>query len=150
MNVQDSFGASVSGFEGEGRAIQERQRLVSRLELVHNGPLDEIHFTQSITSKPVKMTVVSADRVTQRFGLEDSVGIYDSYEDFVADVIAIERQIVGDVIGAGCQYVQIDAPGYTAYVDGPQQEMMRSRGEDPAENMARGMAADNAIIAGFP
>jgi 5-methyltetrahydropteroyltriglutamate--homocysteine methyltransferase len=28
--------------------------------------------------------------------------------------------------------------------------MMRSRGEDPAENMARGMAADNAIIAGFP
>lgn len=150
INFQDSFGSSVSGFQGEGRTIVDRQPVVSRLRLVHNGPLDEIRFTQSITSLPVKMTIVSADRITQRFGLEDSKAIYSSYEDFVSDVVDIEHQIVGEVIGAGCRYVQIDAPSYTAYVDGPQREMMQGRGEDPDANMERGMAADNAIIAGFP
>lgn len=150
INFQDSFGSSVAGFEGQGRTIVDRQAVVERLRLVHNGPLEEIRFTQTITKLPVKMTVVSADRITQRFALEDSKHIYSSYEDFVRDVVDIEHRIVSEVVDAGCRYIQIDAPSYTAYVDGPQREMMQGRGEDPDANMERGMAADNTIMAGFP
>jgi 5-methyltetrahydropteroyltriglutamate--homocysteine methyltransferase len=52
-------------------------------------------------------------------------------------------------VQAGCRYIQIDAPGYTAYVDKVSLERMRSRGEDPEQNMERSIAADNAVIAGF-
>jgi 5-methyltetrahydropteroyltriglutamate--homocysteine methyltransferase len=51
---------------------------------------------------------------------------------------------------AGCRYVGIDAPGYTAYVDGPSLAAMRARGEDPEANMERSVRADNEVIANFP
>ena len=38
---------------------------------------------------------------------------------FLADVVAIERQIVTSLVDAGCRYVHIDAPGFTAYIDPP-------------------------------
>ena len=65
------------------------------------------------------------------------------------DVVEITRQIVRGLVQAGCRYIQIDAPGYTAYVDKVSLERMRSRGEDPEQNMERSVAADNAVIAGF-
>jgi 5-methyltetrahydropteroyltriglutamate--homocysteine methyltransferase len=68
---------------------------------------------------------------------------------FMADVVAITRQIIAGLVAAGCRYVQIDAPGYTAYVDNVSLDRMRSRGEDPDKNMERSIAADNAVIAGF-
>ena len=40
-------------------------------------------------------------------------------DEFVADVVAIEREMIGELVDAGCRYVHIDAPGYTAYVDEP-------------------------------
>src|SRR5262249_42084927 len=69
---------------------------------------------------------------------------------FVDDVIAIEREMIGALAGAGCRYVQIDAPGYTAYVDPPSLAAMRERGEDPEENFARSLRADARVIEGFP
>ena len=53
-------------------------------------------------------------------------------DEFVDDVVRIEREIVESLIKAGARYIHIDAPGFTAYVDGPSMDQMRSRGEDPA------------------
>src|SRR4029077_18585587 len=47
---------------------------------------------------------------------------------------------------AGCRYVQIDAPSYTAYVDAPSLDEMKARGENPQKNLARSIAADNEIL----
>ena len=67
----------------------------------------------------------------------------------MADVVKVEREIIRGLIDAGCRYVQIDAPGYTAYVDPPSLAAMRDRGEDPKENFTRSLKADNAMLAGF-
>jgi 5-methyltetrahydropteroyltriglutamate--homocysteine methyltransferase len=80
----------------------------------------------------------------------DPRGVYASSEEYAQDVIAAYREIVGGLVAAGCRYVQIDGPEYTAYVDPPSLERMRARGEDPAENLTRAIAVDNAIIADFP
>jgi 5-methyltetrahydropteroyltriglutamate--homocysteine methyltransferase len=146
----DSFAWSVTGFEREGRAMVDRLPVAERLRLVRNQPLDELRFTQSITNTPVKMTVVSPDRIADRFAWERSSAVYPTMDAFLADVVAIERQIVSELVDAGCRYVQIDAPSYTAYVDEPSRALMASRGENPDVNMERSMAADNALIAGFP
>jgi 5-methyltetrahydropteroyltriglutamate--homocysteine methyltransferase len=58
--------------------------------------------------------------------------------------------MIQQLVDAGCRYVHIDAPGYTAYVDEPSLAAMRARGEDPMENFARSLRADAAVIEGFP
>jgi 5-methyltetrahydropteroyltriglutamate--homocysteine methyltransferase len=71
-------------------------------------------------------------------------------DDFVADVVAIERQMIKELVEAGCKYIQIDAPGYTAYVDQISLDRMRSRDEDPERNLERSIDADNALMEAFP
>jgi 5-methyltetrahydropteroyltriglutamate--homocysteine methyltransferase len=61
----------------------------------------------------------------------------------------VEREIITGLVDGGCRYVQIDAPGYTAYVDRPSLDAMRARGEDPKDNFSRSLKADNALLAGF-
>ncbi len=177
-NFQDSFGAAVSGydlpedlkrsyierqreitteafqraeqnFEAAGPAIAHRRPVYERLKLVRNVPLDEYRLAAPLTSRPVKQTIVSADRIAQRFAHEHSTAVYADMDAFMADVIAIERTMIAQLIAAGCRYIQIDAPGYTAYGDPVSLDRMRSRGEDPNENLDRAIRADNAIIAGF-
>jgi 5-methyltetrahydropteroyltriglutamate--homocysteine methyltransferase len=172
-NFQESFSEAVSGFEvpaedksmegvslaplvraeqnftAPGPAIRTRRRVVDRLKLVRNVPLQEYLFSSQIARRPVKVTVLSPDRISQRFDWQQSMAVYPDMDAFLADVVAITRQIIRGLVEAGCRYIQIDAPGYTAYVDKVSLERMRGRGEDPDENMARSIAADNAVIEGF-
>jgi 5-methyltetrahydropteroyltriglutamate--homocysteine methyltransferase len=177
-NFQESFGAAVSGydlpadvkrsyierqneitkeafqraeqaFDAAGPAIAHRTPVRERLKLVRNVPLEEYKFSASVATRPVKETLVSVDRISQRFAHEKSKDVYADMDEFVADVVAIEREMVAQLVAAGCTYIQIDAPGYTAYGDAVSLERMRSRGEDPQENLERAIRADNAVIAGF-
>jgi len=136
-------------FDEAGPAIVTRRGAVERLRLVRNLPLEEFRFARSVAKAPVKVTVLSPDRISQRFKWEASLNVYKGLDDFVEHVVEIERQIIAQLVQAGCQYIQIDAPGYTAYVDKVSLERMRSRGEDPERNLQRSMNADNAVIDGF-
>jgi 5-methyltetrahydropteroyltriglutamate--homocysteine methyltransferase len=173
-NFQESFGESVSGFDvaaqdksmegvtlaplaraeqnfsAPGPAIITRRRVVERLRLKHNVPLREYLFSSQVAARPVKVTVLSPDRISQRFDWQQSKATYPDMDAFLTDVVAITRQIIVELVKAGCRYIQVDAPGYTAYVDKVSLERMRSRGENPDENLERSIAADNAVIAGFP
>jgi hypothetical protein len=146
---RNPFQRAEQNFEAPGAPIVTRRRAVERLKLAKNIPLEEYLFSKSVATKPVRQTVLSADRISQRFDLQNSRDVYQSMDEFLADVVAISRHIVRGLIQAGCRYISIDAPGYTAYVDSVSLERMRSRGEDPDENLARSIAADNAIIDGF-
>ena len=137
-------------FDEAGPAIITRRGAVERLKLMRNLPLEEFRFAQSVTEIPVKMTVLGPDRIAQRFKWEASKDVYRDLDDFVDHVVEIERQMIAELVNAGCKYIQIDAPGYTAYVDKVSLERMRSRGEDPERNLQRSIDADNALIGGFP
>jgi len=137
-------------FEEAGPAIITRRGAVERLKLVRNLPLEEFDFAQSVAKVPAKVTVLGPDRIAQRFKWEASKTIYKGLDDFVDHVVQIERQMIAELVKAGCKYIQIDAPGYTAYVDKVSLDRMRSRGEDPKRNLERSIEADNALIEGFP
>ena len=136
-------------FDEQGPAIITRRPAVERLNLLRNIPLEEFRFAQRVAKKPVKVTLIGPDRVAQRFKWEASKEVYKDLDDFVADVVSIERQMIKELVQAGCPYIQIDAPGYTAYVDQVSLDRMRSRGEDPLRNFQRSIYADNALIEGF-
>ena len=177
LNFQDSFGASVSGFdaakadmkfyearvhgaaplqrwefpvdEKKATAVSQRRPVMAKLALAHNLPLDEYQFVKTVAKKPAKVTLIGPDRIAQRFDHQRSKAIYPTMDDFMADLVKIERAMIQSLVDAGCRYIQIDAPGYTAYVDKPSLDAMRARGEDPMENFARSIKADNAVIDGF-
>jgi len=177
-NFQESFSECVSGFDvprqatrfydespvnetpleraeqdfnAAGPAIITRRKVVEKLQLVRNLPLEEFQYAHALATRPAKPTLIGPDRIAQRFKWEDSLSLYaGGLDDFVEDVVRIERDIISQLVNAGCRYIQIDAPGYTAYVDQVSLERMRSRGEDPDRNLERSINADNALIEGFP
>ncbi len=176
LNFQDSFVESVSGFIPKkqtmqfqesrtlgGEALQRWQPdsaktdpalqywrpIVERLRLVENRPLAEWRFAAKCTKKPVKITLISPDRICENFERQNSSSVYADVDEFLKDVIAIEHRTVAELAEAGCPYVQIDAPSYTAYVDPRSLEKMRAAGRDPIAQMERSMKADNAIISGL-
>ena len=136
--------------KGQDPILLNRKRVTERLRLVRNSLLDDFRFTQSLTDRPAKVTLISADRISQCYDSEASRAVYPSVEEFLRDVVAVQRQMIGGLAQAGCRYVGIDGPGYTAYVDADSLAAMRSRGEDPQANLARSIAADNESIANFP
>jgi 5-methyltetrahydropteroyltriglutamate--homocysteine methyltransferase len=147
---QTPFERAEQNFDEAGPAIVTRRGAVQRLKLVRNLPLEEFRYARSVAKIPAKITVLGPDRIAQRFKWESSLNVYKGLDDFVEHVVQIERQMIADLVAAGCKYIQIDAPGYTAYIDKVSLDRMRSRGEDPERNLQRSIEADNALIEGFP
>jgi len=178
LNFQDSFGLAVNGYEtarenvrthetraaggtplarwdipdlaGPGTPVVHRRPVVKRLELARNPPLEEYRRAAPLAKKPVKVSLIGPDRIMQRYDHAGSKAVYASVEAFLEDVVAIQRRMIGELVAAGCRYVHIDEPGYTAYVDQPSLEAMRKRGEDPMQNFSRSLRANAKLVSGFP
>src|SRR5215207_8505222 len=86
-----------SGPSGPGPAVLHRLPVTRRLELVRNVPLEEYRFAAPLTDRPVMVTLVGPDRVSQRFEWESSGAIYSGLDDFVDHVIEIQRQMVSEL-----------------------------------------------------
>jgi 5-methyltetrahydropteroyltriglutamate--homocysteine methyltransferase len=178
LNFQDSFGESVSGYdagranlkfyehrveggaplqrweipnsgEAKGTAVSQRRPVVEKIRLARNVPLEEYRFVSQAAKNPAKVALIGPDRIAQRFDWQNSKTVYAGMDEFVADVVKVEREMIGGLMQAGCRYVQIDAPGYTAYVDPPSLQAMRERGEDSQANFSRSLKADNQLLEGF-
>ena len=178
LNFQDSFGASVDGFDAQastlkayerrvegsapmqrweipkiqeaGTAVSHRRPAKARLRLARNLPLEEYRSAAMAASRPVKVSLIGPDRISQRFDYQASAQVYQDMDDFLADVVAIERAIVQSLVDAGCRYIHIDAPGFTAYVDPPSLAQMRQRGEDPMQNFSRSLRAEAQVAETLP
>lgn len=136
--------------KGQDPILLNRKRVTAPLKLLRNTLVDDFRFAQSLTERPVKVTLIGPDRIQQCYDSEASKSVYPSTDEFLRDVVKVERQMVTELAEAGCRYVGIDGPGYTAYVDGDSIAAMRARGEEPAAVMARSIDADNQVIANFP
>lgn len=136
--------------KGQDPILLNRKRVTERLKLVHNSLLEHFRFAQSLTDRPVKVTLIGPDRIQQCYDAEASREIYADTTEFLRDVVTVEQRMVEQLAQAGCRYIGIDAPGYTAYVDPDSLAAMRARGEDPGAIMTRSIEADNEIIEKFP
>ena len=141
--------SETPGHKGEDAVLSFKTPVTEKLRLLRSFPLDEYRFAASVAKRPVKIPLMGPDRVCQMCDIDGSKGLYPDSDAFLADVVAIQREMVGQLIDAGCQQVQLDEPSYTGYVDAPTLERLRSRGEDPMKNLDRAIAADNAVIAGY-
>jgi len=130
--------------------LLNRKRVTARLKLLRNSLVDDFRFSQSLTDRPVKITLIGPDRIQQCYDADASRSVYSNTDEFLRDVVSVERQMLGELAQAGCRYVGIDGPGYTAYVDADSIAAMLARGEEPMATMERSMRADNEVIANLP
>ncbi len=132
------------------RGFRQQPPMSGQMELTRNRPLEEYRFTAALSERPVKLTILSADRVWQLSLPRQPRQISPDDDAFLSRVVTVHRQIIGELVDAGCTYIQVDGPGYAAYTDPGWIAHLRGRGLDPITALRRSAAADGAAIGGFP
>jgi 5-methyltetrahydropteroyltriglutamate--homocysteine methyltransferase len=100
---------------------------------------------------PCKITVPSAGYLGSRNylrGVTDRA--YPAVADLLADVAAIIQKELCALVAEGVSYIQLDAPGYAAFVDQQQRAQMRATEIDPERALSEFISADNLSLAGVP
>ena len=159
----NSFYDAVSGVR-TGKAVTFRNdrgedvvlnihEIVDRLRRVDDPASREAAFLVEVAGGfPFKITFPAASIFTHPLTSvagPDGAG-YDALEDFVADAIAIERDLVAQAVAAGARYVQFDFPLYPYLVDPRWIARFEAAGHDLDALLTTALAADAAVLEGIP
>jgi len=111
----------------------------------------EMPFLNAHAGGPFKITLPAPSNfmfASYKPGITDRV--YPTRAALLDDLVAITRDEIQWLAGAGVSYIQFDAPYYSHYLDAHQRERMRSEGVDPDAELEHAIAGDNAALAGMP
>ena len=144
-------GWSITFRDAEGHAAPlKRPVVVGRLQWRRQMSVEEFTWLRGRTTKPVKVTLLSAQQASAYYDPEKSRAAYPTRDAFLADLVDFTRREIAELGRLGCEYVQIDAPQYAALLDETIREGYRQRGSDPDRLLDACIELDNAIIAGHP
>jgi len=134
-----SSGAAPSHIPGIVAGKLRQTRRLTALEtpsLLANAPVD------------VKVTLPSPNQfpfISFKKGVTDKV--YPNHSALLADVVSILKGEVAALAADGVQYIQIDTPRYSYYIDPKWREWLRTEiGVDPEAALDEAIAADNACF----
>jgi 5-methyltetrahydropteroyltriglutamate--homocysteine methyltransferase len=157
----DGFGAwDIDAFlwghwHGDG-AVGERRRdrpanlgVVSRLVRKRHLAVEEFVYLRGRTSRIAKVTFPSPSLFVNFWSPERSQSAYPSLEHFLADVVAILRDEVAELLRLGATYIQIDAPHYALLLAPETRAFYESQGWTLDQWLSRGIELDNAVMSGF-
>ncbi len=127
--------------EGVTRVPSHTWVVTGRLTQRERLAAGEAAYVRSLTSAPVKVTLIAAGFLAERFWKDgESDKFYSSRAEFAAEAAAITKAEVEALIAEGVRYVQLDNPGYGAYLGA-------HAGADRA-GFERMLAADIAAVSG--
>lgn len=144
-------GWSITFRDDEGhQAPLQRPVVVEKLRWKRQMAVEEFTYLRGRTTRPVKVTLVSAQQAAAYYDPDKSAGAYATRDAYLADLVDFTRREIAELIRLGCEYIQIDAPQYAALLDENIREGYRQRGADPDKMLDACIELDNAIIAGHP
>ena len=148
----DKLGGWAIPFHDEqgGELVFKRPVVVDKLRWRRSMCGEEFTYLRARTTRPAKVTLISAQQAAAYYDAEKSKGAYANIEAYLADVVDILRMEVEELIRLGCTYIQIDAPQYAALIDPGIREGYRKRGNDPDKLLDRCIELDNAVIQDHP
>jgi 5-methyltetrahydropteroyltriglutamate--homocysteine methyltransferase len=112
---------------------------------------EEFTFLRACTSRQIKVTLPSPSLFANLWSPELSAGAYPTLDAFLADVVAILRDEVAELVRLGCDYIQLDAPHYPLLIEPTWQAFYEARGWPVQRWLSYGIELDNAVIdAGRP
>jgi len=148
----EKFGGWAIPFHDEqGTEVTlKRPVVVERLRWRRQMSVEEFTYLRGRTTKPVKVTLVSAQQAAAYYDPQKSRAAYPTRDAYLADLVDFTRREIQELRRLGCEYVQIDAPQYAALLDESIREGYRQRGNDPDRMLDACIELDNAIIDGHP
>ncbi len=153
----DKLGGWAIPFRDESgdELVLQRPVVVEKLQWKRSMCSEEWVYLRSHTSRPNnvperKVTIISAQQAAAYYDPEKSKSAYPTRDAYLADIVALSRHEVDELIRLGCTYIQIDAPQYAALLDPRIREGYRQRGNDPDKIIDTCIEMDNAIIDGHP
>src|ERR1700685_3445344 len=144
----DKFGGWAIPFRNEKgeEVVQPRPLVFSKLRRKRPLCAEEFTYLRARTNHPAKTTMISAQQAAAYYDSKKSTGAYATVDAYLADLVDILRDEVGELIRLGCTYIQIDSPQYTALLDPDLREGYRQRGNDPDRLLDLSIEIDNAVI----
>jgi 5-methyltetrahydropteroyltriglutamate--homocysteine methyltransferase len=167
----DSLGLSVSGLEGWRRTWAERflQEYAARengsvgtasiaadrraptqaIRLTRNLPLEEYQFAAPLTTRTLKITLLSPFHAAQFVDTTDAASPYHAFSDVLDDLAVAERQMVEQLQAAGCRYIQQDAASYVGFLDPRYRQAVVDAGDDIDNRVDQAIEAENRAVEGI-
>ena len=110
----------------------------------------EFAFIKQHSPGDVKVTLPTANQfpaIYYKKGISDK--IYPTYSDFLWDIVPIIKAEIQALVQEGVQYVQIDAPRYSYYIDPKWRSYVKNEmGLDPDQALDEAIRVDNACLEG--
>ena len=110
----------------------------------------EFAFVKQHSPGDVKVTLPTVNQfpaIYYKKGISDKV--YPTYSDFLQDIVPIVKAEIAALVSEGAQYVQIDAPRYSYYIDPKWRSYVKNEmGVDPDQALDEAIRVDNACLEG--
>ena len=110
----------------------------------------EFAFVKQHCPGDVKVTLPTANQfpaIYYKKSISDKV--YPTYSDFLWDIVPIFKAEIQALVDEGAQYVQIDAPRYSYYIDPKWRSYVKNEmGLDPDQALDEAINVDNACLEG--
>jgi 5-methyltetrahydropteroyltriglutamate--homocysteine methyltransferase len=160
-NFMSDFTDAVSGFDLDdavARKWEAKQEeapvsrvsgiVTSRLKKVRPLTGHEVPFLRENSPGAIKVTLPSATQfpaIAFRRGITDKA--YASHSELLWDIVAIMKTELEALASQGVQYIQIDAPRYSYYIDPKWREWISTElGVDPEAAFDEAIQADNTCF----
>ncbi len=148
----DKLGGWAIPFRNEAgeRLVLKRPVVVSKLRRKRPLCAEEFTYLRARSERPAKVTMISAQQAAAYYDPEKSAAAYPSMDAYLADIVDIMKDEVGELVRLGCRYIHIDSPQYAALLDPEIREGYRQRGSDPDALIDLAVEMDNAVIGNHP
>ncbi len=141
-------------FRGKGGETAETKSMLTVTEKIRRTEpvtLKHFEFLKSVTRQTPKFCMPSPAYLHLRGGRRVvSPSAYPDMEEFWADLIAVYREELADLAGAGCTYAQLDDVSFACLNDPEIRAQIERDGEDPDQLPAKYVDVINRIVAGKP
>ncbi len=144
--------AVVRIWQGPGDQPTEqgtRQVVGGKLRQVRGLTDTQREFLQAHAPGPVKITIPSPSQfpaLTFQPGITDR--FYATRSELMWEIAAIIRAEVASLVESGVDYIQVDAPRYSYYVDPRWRQHLRELGEDPDRMFEEAVEAEMYCLEG--
>lgn len=149
---QSNYTATFHNEEGSVESKPHTMRVTGKLSRPKPIFVEDFQFLKSVTRETPKITIPSPSILHFRGGRDAiDTAAYPTMEEFYADLAGVYAEEIGDLIDAGCRYLQIDETNF-AYLCDPslRAQVQTSIGEDPDELPHVYANLINSAIAGRP
>ena len=166
QSFQSQMTAAVSGF-GEfdldaflwgdwhdEQGIQRKHRprrlgAVAKLKRLRYLSAHEFSYLKSKTKRIPKITLPSPGLWANFWSPKYSGAAYPTLEAFLADITAILREEIAELVRLGASYIQIDAPHYGLLLDPKTRAFYEKLGWNFDRWLSLGVELDNTVMQGF-